>query len=82
MSLALAAVAALGLLASACGGSSGEGVARVDSTTTSTSSSSSSNNPQAAFASCMRRNGAPDFPDADSQGHFNLTPQVPATCRS
>jgi hypothetical protein len=77
LALALAAVAALGLLASACGGSSGDGVAQVDSATTTTDSSSSSNDPQAAFATCMRRNGAPDFPDADSQGHFNLSPQVP-----
>jgi hypothetical protein len=77
VTLALAGVAACVLLASACGGSSGEGVARVGSTTTGTDSSSSSSDPQAAYAACMRRNGAPDFPDADSQGHFNLTPQVP-----
>jgi hypothetical protein len=77
LATALAAVGAVGLLASACSGSSGEGVAQVGSATTTTSSSSSSNNPQLAFARCMRRNGAPDFPDADNQGHFNLTPQIP-----
>jgi hypothetical protein len=77
VTLALAAVAALGLLASACDGSSSEGVAQVEKTAPSTDASPSSNDPQAAFVACMRENGAPDFPDPDSQGHFNLTPQVP-----
>jgi hypothetical protein len=72
-----AATAGLVLLASACGGSSTEGVAQVETTTAGSSPSSSSSDPQAAFANCMRENGAPDFPDADSQRHFNLTPQVP-----
>jgi hypothetical protein len=77
-----AALASAGLLAAGCGGSSSQGVAQVGATTTSTgASSSSSNDPQAAYASCMRRNGAPDFPDPDSQGHFNLTPQVPRQTR-
>jgi hypothetical protein len=77
VTLALAAVAALGLLVSACGGSSSEGVAQVETTAPSTDASPSSNDPQAAFVACMRENGAPDFPDPDSQGYFNLTPQVP-----
>jgi hypothetical protein len=72
-----AALAGAGLLAAGCGGSSTQGVAQVGTTTTSTTNSSSSGDPQAAYASCMRRNGAPDFPDADSQGRFNLTPEVP-----
>jgi hypothetical protein len=75
---AVAAVAALGLLAASCGGSSSEGVARIDSTTTTTETgSSSTDDPQQAFVDCMRENGAPDFPEPDSQGRFNLTPQVP-----
>ena len=64
-------------LAADCGGSSGSTVAEVDSSTTTTDGSASAENPQAAYAVCMRRNGAPDFPDPDSQGRFNLTPQLP-----
>jgi hypothetical protein len=71
--LALAALAGLGLLASACGGSSSEGVAEVETTTTTTtdgSTSSSSSADPAAYAACMRSNGVHEFPDPDSSGRF------------
>jgi hypothetical protein len=83
VALALAVVAALGLLASACGGSSGEGVAQADSTDTTTTgadSQSGSSTSPTAYAACMRKNGVPDFPDPDAEGRFpNLAlEQTPA----
>jgi hypothetical protein len=85
LALAIVATAGLGLLASACGGSSTEGVAHVGETsTTSTSASSSADSLQsagAAYAACMRSHGVPDFPDSDSQGQFHLTNQVPRQTR-
>jgi hypothetical protein len=74
--LALAAVAALGLLASACGGSSSEGVAQVETTTTTTDGSTSSPdsgspNPT-AYSRCMRENGVPKFPDPDANGNLSI----------
>jgi hypothetical protein len=72
LTLALAAVAALGLLASSCGGSSGEGVAQVDSTQTITTGSDSPNVSKraalVAFSACMRENGLPNFPDPKPSG--------------
>jgi hypothetical protein len=74
----LVAAGALALLASACSGSSGEGVAQVDSTTTSTkeptksadSSGRGKRKRLVAFSACMRANGLPGFPDPDSSGQF------------
>jgi hypothetical protein len=70
--LALAAVAAVGLLASSCGGSSDEGVAEVDSTQTTTTDSDAPNMSKrdalVAFAACMRENGVPNFPDPTPSG--------------
>jgi hypothetical protein len=77
LTLVLVAAATLGVLASACGGSSSsEGVANVDSTQTTTTDSgsadgSSSADP-AAFSACMRRNGLPEFPDPDSDGRIRF----------
>jgi hypothetical protein len=65
LALALAAVAALGLLASGCGGSSsGQGVAQVDS------SPNKSN--AVAYSACMRKNGVPKSPDPDASGGVSL----------
>jgi hypothetical protein len=76
LALALAAVAALGLLASACGGSSSEGVAQVDTTTTTTDGSASSPDSSSAdpatYSACMRSHGVPKFPDPDSDGRLRL----------
>jgi hypothetical protein len=75
LGLALAAVTALGLLASACGGSSGEGVARVDSsgtTTTQDSQNASSSADPTAYSACMRKNGVPKFPDPNAEGRFQI----------
>jgi hypothetical protein len=73
---ALAAAAGLGLLASACEGSSTEGVAQVDSmqTTTdaSTSSPDSGSGDPAAYSACMRSHGLPNFPDPNSNGGIKL----------
>jgi hypothetical protein len=77
LALALAAVAALGLVASGCGGSSSGGVAQVESsetTTTPASQASSGSADPAAYSACMRRNGVPKFPDPDAQGRL----QIPA----
>ena len=49
-------------------------MAQVGTTTPSTggsgSSGSSGEGDPTAYAACMRRNGVPDFPDPDSNGHF------------
>jgi hypothetical protein len=71
---ALATAAAIGLLASACGGdSNGNGVAQVGSTKTTTTGSGSqkaSSEQEAAlkYAACMREHGVPKFPDPDANG--------------
>jgi hypothetical protein len=76
--LALAAMTAFGLLASACGGSSGEGVARVDPTSTKTrttdsgSPDRSSSADPTAYSACMRKHGVAKFPDPDSEGVLRL----------
>ena len=70
--VALAALAAFALIAAGCGGSSGAGVARADSTqamTTSTGlSGSSKRQALVAFSACMRRNGVANFPDPEPSG--------------
>src|SRR5262249_59605814 len=66
--LAVAGAAGLTLVASACGGAAGRGVAQVGSTTTHGSGSSSAD--PAAYSACMRRHGVPNFPDPDSQGRL------------
>jgi hypothetical protein len=59
--LALAGAIALGLLATACGGSARNGVAQIGSTQTTTTSSNSSGSPSdrrgalVAFSACMHR---------------------------
>jgi hypothetical protein len=65
--LALAALASLALLATACGGSSGQGVAQADS------ASGSRSDLNRRFSACMRKNGVPNFPDPDSDGHIRIT---------
>jgi hypothetical protein len=76
---AVAALIALGVLATACSqSSSGPGVASAGSSTPSGQSSSSSN-PHAsllAYARCMRSQGISDFPDPDSQGAFRVSGDV------
>jgi hypothetical protein len=68
--LALAAVAALGLLASACGGSSNEGVAQVDSGETTTGADSQGGTGSVeAWAACMRRQGV--SPNAEGTPRFD-----------
>jgi hypothetical protein len=81
--LPAAIAAGLVLLASACGGSSGEGVAQVGSTQTTTTGpaaggSSSTNlskrDALVAFSACMRANGVPSFPDPTAyEGGLRLT---------
>jgi hypothetical protein len=56
------------LLASACGGSPGAGVAQVSSTTTGTDTATgSSSDDPVAYSACMRSHGFPDFPDPESR---------------
>jgi hypothetical protein len=57
---ALVAIAALALLASACGGSTG----------TTTSAAPSHQTAALSFSRCMRSHGVPSFPDPDPQGDF------------
>src|SRR5215472_10080921 len=63
---ALAAMALIGLLATACGGGSSPAAARGGSTHVQAA---------LAYARCMRAHGVPDFPDPDSNGQFNVDPQ-------
>ena len=62
--LAAAVLAPIGLLATACGGSSSPAA----------SAGGGSTHVQAAlaYARCMRAHGVPDFPDPDSNGQFNV----------
>jgi hypothetical protein len=59
-------LAALALLAAACGGSNVPGVAGGRSSSPSNSAQQS----VLAFSGCMRSDGVPDFPDPDSSGHL------------
>jgi hypothetical protein len=61
---ALAAMACIALLATACGGGSSPAA----------SAAGGSTRVQAAlsYARCMRSHGVPDFPDPDPDGNFNL----------
>jgi hypothetical protein len=74
--LVLGIAAGLALLASACGGSSGEGIAQAGSTETTSNGSGSTDGSSSAdptaYAACMRRNGVPTFPDPDSQGRLSI----------
>ncbi|MBE1530484.1 hypothetical protein [Actinomadura algeriensis] len=58
-----AAVAAAGLLAGACGGDGGGGAAGRPAT---------GGNDPLAYATCMRENGVPNFPDPDSDGRLAI----------
>jgi hypothetical protein len=79
----------LGLFVSACGGSSGEGVAQVGATQTTTTGSGSGGSGSAsqskrdalvAFSACMRENGVPDFPDPEPvDGGFGLSGVDPSS---
>jgi hypothetical protein len=74
----LAVVAACSaLLAAGCGGgSSGAGVAQIDTTksgTTGQKSGGSGKRDPAAYSACMRKNGVPNFPDPDSNGNIKIT---------
>jgi hypothetical protein len=79
----LAVLAAVVMLAAACGsGSKGPAVASVGSNTPASGGSSSSGSPRqsaVAYARCMRSHGVMDFPDPDSQGHFNAKPNLNAS---
>lgn len=71
-------LAIVALLAAACGGSAGPGVASLGSTTTTTSPSSqaqTTSNEKAyvdgvKYAQCMRTHGVTNFPDPNSKGQF------------
>jgi len=63
--LAAAALALIGLLATACGGGSSPAAAGGGSTHVQAA---------LAYARCMRAHGVPDFPDPDSNGQFNVDP--------
>jgi hypothetical protein len=74
--MALAGVVSLSLLASACGSSTGNGVAQIGSTQTTTSISGSNSSGSrddtkilVAYAACMRKHGAPNFPDPRDDGN-------------
>jgi hypothetical protein len=75
---ALAGLAGLSLLATACGGSPASHVAQLGSTTNQTRTSPSSTtsaqsahpNAALAFARCMRSHGVPNFPDPNPEGDF------------
>jgi hypothetical protein len=82
LALALAGVVGLSLLASACGGSAGTGVAQIGSTEATTTSSGSSGSGSSsdrraalvAFSACMRKHGLPNFPDPKAVAHgYGLT---------
>jgi len=61
--LLAAALALLGLLATACGGGSSPAAA---------GGGGSPVQAALAYARCMRAHGVPDFPDPDSHGQFNV----------
>src|SRR5215471_4429212 len=63
---ALAALALMGLLATACGGGSSPAAATGGSTHVQAA---------LAYARCMRAHGMPGFPDPDSNGQFNVDRQ-------
>jgi hypothetical protein len=85
VALAVTGAIVLSLLAAACGGSAGAGVAHVGSTqaTTPSANAGASGKPDDgrtlnAFALCMRRHGLPTFPDprADGRGyHLRYGPE-------
>jgi hypothetical protein len=61
---AMTALAGVTLLTAACGGGSSSTSAAVGSTTYQKA---------LAYSQCMRSHGVLNFPDPDSQGHFNIT---------
>ena len=61
---ALAAMALIGLLATACGGGSSPAASATGGSTRAQAA--------LAYARCMRSHGVPDFPDPDSNGNFHL----------
>jgi hypothetical protein len=74
--LAVAVLAAIGLLVAGCsGGSSGASVARLSATATNPSTSAAAPSAEGtgalAFARCMRANGLPQWPDPESNGVFD-----------
>src|SRR4030095_7285984 len=77
--LALASVAALSLLATACGDSSGAKGAQVGTNGSAKdsgpSNASGADDPR-AYSACMRSHGVPNFPDPDSDGRLKITSGV------
>jgi hypothetical protein len=65
---ALAALALIGLLATACGGDPSPAAARGGGGPTHAQAA-------LAYARCMRAHGVPDFPDPDSNGAFHNLPE-------
>jgi hypothetical protein len=83
--LALAGLASLAVIVEGCGGTSKTpSVARIatitsastgaTSTASATTSTRSATQRLIAYSACMRRNGAPTFPDPNSQGNLIITP--------
>ncbi len=81
--LFILALAAVGLLGAACGGSPSSGVANLGSTTTTTQTSSSQTagsggstaakyKAALAYVDCMRSHGVSNFPDPTSDGQINV----------
>jgi len=66
-----AGLVAIGLLAAACGGSPGPGVANAEPTS-SASPSASAHGSALAYSRCMRSHGITKFPDPDSNGNLAL----------
>lgn len=66
-----AALIAVGLLAAACGGPAGPGVANAGPTS-SASPSGSGHGSALAYSRCMRAHGITNFPDPDSNGNLTL----------
>ena len=65
------ALIAVGLLAAACGGSPGPGVANAGPASSASPSASGHGSPL-AYSRCMRAHGITDFPDPDSNGNLGL----------
>ena len=66
-----AALIAVGLLAAACGGPTGPGVANAGPTSSASPSASASGS-ALAFSRCMRAHGITGFPDPDSHGNLGI----------
>jgi len=64
-------------LIAGCSGSSGGGVAQLNTSTTAKSAAKSKQKPSAlAWAQCMRSHGMPDFPDPRASGGFSVPSSI------